>query len=226
MLPPAAESTAHIRFLSDLRFAVRSLRRQPLFALMVVAILAVAVAANTAIFSLVNGLFLEPLPFPDAARVVDLNEQAPRWNLERVSVAYPDIVAWRAENRTVYGIVPWDDRSCNLSSDAGTQRVTGIAVGHNVAEVVGYEPMLGRDFAEADDRPGTERVVFLAHGLWQRQFGGDPDVLGQTLGTLVAGEVALALVLLLVAGLLIKASDRVQQVDPGYRPQNVLMFRV
>ncbi len=69
-----------------------------------VAILAVAVAANTAIFSLVNGLFLEPLPFPDAARVVDLNEQAPQWNLERVSVAYPDIVAWRAENRTFDGI--------------------------------------------------------------------------------------------------------------------------
>ena len=168
-------------FLSDLRFAVRSLRRQPFFALTVVAILAVAVTANTAIFSFVNGLFLEPLPFPDATRVVDLNEQAPQWNLKRVSVAYPDIVAWRAENRTFDGIAPWDDRSFNLASDAGTERVTGIAVGHNFAEVVGYEPVLGRDFAEADDRPGAERVVILAHGLWQRQFGGDPDVLGQTL---------------------------------------------
>ena len=168
-------------FLSDLRFAVRSLRRQPLFAVTVVAILAVAVAANTAIFSVVNGLFLAPLPFPDAARVVDLNEAAPSWDLERVSVAYPDIVAWRDGNRTFDGIAPWDDRSFNLSSDAGLDRVTGVAVGHNFAEVVGYEPILGRDFTAADDRPGAERVVILAYGLWQRLFGGDPDVLGQTL---------------------------------------------
>tara|TARA_B100000315_G_scaffold242597_1_gene264971 strand:- start:560 stop:772 length:213 start_codon:yes stop_codon:yes gene_type:complete len=68
-------------FFADLRFALRSLRHQPLFALTVITILAVAVAANTAVFSLVNGLLLEPLPFPDATRVVDLNERAPQWNL-------------------------------------------------------------------------------------------------------------------------------------------------
>jgi putative ABC transport system permease protein len=168
-------------FSADLRLALRSLRRQPLFAFTVVAILAVAIAANTAVFSLVNGLMLEPLPFPDPARVVDLNERAPQWNLERTGVAYPDIHAWRAENRTFDGIAPWNNRSFNLSSDTGTERVRGIAVGHNFAEVVGYEPMLGRDFTEADDRPGAERVVILGHGLWQRQFGADRDVFGQTL---------------------------------------------
>ena len=108
-----------MRLPADLRLAVRSLRRQPLFALTVVAILAVAVAANTAVFSLVNGLMLEPLPFPNPGRVVDLNERAPQRNLERVSVAYPDIHAWRAQNRTFDGIAPWDDRSFNLSSNDG-----------------------------------------------------------------------------------------------------------
>ena len=166
---------------SDLRLTIRSLRRQPLFALTVVAILAVAVGANTAIFSLFNSLFLEPLPFPHPERVVDLNERAPEWNLERVSVAYPDIDAWRAENRTFDGLAPWDDRSFNLSLEGQAERVSGIAVGHNFGEVVGYQPMLGRDFIEADDQPGAAKVVILGHGLWQRRYGADPDVLSQTL---------------------------------------------
>ena len=91
-------------YISDLKIALRNMRTKPAFSLMVVGMLALGVAGNAAIFSIFNGLFLRPLPFPEAERVIDLNETAPKWNLQYVGVAIQDFFAWRSHNSTFDGM--------------------------------------------------------------------------------------------------------------------------
>ncbi len=169
------------RFFQDLRFALRTLVGQPAYSLMVVGMLALGIAANTAIFSIFNGLFLRPLPFPDSRRLVDFDQTAPRWELEYVSNSYPDFYQWRAENSTFQGMAVFDNDAFNLSLEGEAQRVDAALVTHDMAEVLGITPVLGRDILPEEDMPDASRVALVGYGLWQSQFGGDPDVVGRTL---------------------------------------------
>jgi putative ABC transport system permease protein len=168
-------------FLSDLKIAFRRLIRQPGFSLMVVGMLGLGIAGNTAIFSIFNGLFMKPLPFHESERLVDIDETAPIWNLEFVGISYPDFHAWREQNRTFEGMAVWDQQSFNLSAQGAAERIEGARVTHDLASVLDIQPVLGRDFQPEDDRPGAAKVALLGFGLWQRTFGGAPDVLGETL---------------------------------------------
>lgn len=167
------------RALADLRFALRSLRRRPGFALAVILTLALGVGANVAVFSAVRGTLLKPLPYEDAGSVVLVGlafgagpdasaipaSEPEYWELREEATAFGDLAAYYASQ-------------VNLGGPGEPRRVGAAAVTENVLDVLGVEPALGRDFAPGDDGPASPRLALLSHGLWQREWGGDPGVLG------------------------------------------------
>ena len=179
--PHATRTRRTLMLGHDLRFALRSLLRQRLAGALVVAMLALGLAANVAVFGLINGLFLRPLPFPDSERLVYLNERAPRWNLDVVGINYPDFDQWRREQHLFEAIAYYDTASFNASDGTNALRIEGAQVTHDFAAVLGVKPILGRFFAAEEDRPKGPPVVVLGHGFWQDRFAGDRDVLGKTL---------------------------------------------
>ena len=165
----------------DLRYAFRSLLRQRLAGALVVAMLALGLAANVAVFGLINGLFLRPLPFPEPERLVYINERAPRWNLDVVGINYPDLDQWRREQRQFEAIAYYDGASFNAADGTNALRIEGAQVTHDFAAVLGVKPILGRFFTAEEDRPKGPQVVVISYGLWQDRFGGERDVLGKAL---------------------------------------------
>jgi predicted permease len=168
-------------FLADLRFAARSFSRQPGATALIVVTLTLGVAANTAVFAIVDGLFLRPFLFPEPDRLVYLNERAPSWNLELTGINYPDFHTWRERVKTFDAIALWGESSINLADDAGAERATGLAVTYDFPKVLGIRPVLGRSFTREEDGPTPSRVVMIGTGLWQTRFGGSRDVIGQSL---------------------------------------------
>ncbi|MHB8524301.1 MAG: ABC transporter permease [Limisphaerales bacterium] len=166
--------------MNDLKFAVRQLVKNPGFTAVAVVVLALGIAGNIVAFSFFNSFFLRPFPFQDADRLVDLDETAPRWNLEFTGLSYPNFDSWRRDSRFFDGVGAWSGASYNLSSRSGVQRVNGLRVTHDLGAALGLKPALGRFITLEEDRPGGAKVVVLGHGLWQRLFGG-ADVVGQTL---------------------------------------------
>ena len=169
-------------FWQDLRYAARTVGRQPGFTLTIAATLALGIGVNTTIFTVVNAAVLRPLPFADAERVVRLsvnnvgNAQSPVSGL-----SYPDLQDWRAAGDTFEQIAGVDDRGMDLSDDErAAVRVAGAFVSWNTFSLLGQPPALGRDFTEADDQEGAPPVVILGGNLWRVRFGGDPGILGQT----------------------------------------------
>lgn len=165
-------------FCNDIKYAIRQLFKHPLITCIAVVTLALGMAGNTVIFSFVNSFFLRPLPFYEPDRLVDIDQTAPRWNLEYTGNSYGDFNAWRDQNQTFTAMTAFTPCSFNLPHDDVVERITGTSVTHDVFSVLGVRPALGRAFTEAEDRPGAERVVVLTHGLWQRVFG-EQDVIGQ-----------------------------------------------
>jgi predicted permease len=168
-------------FFGDVKLALRNIRTKPAFSLMVIGMLALGVAGNTAIFSIFNGLFLRPFPFPKAERLIDLDETAPKWNLHYTGISDPDLYVWRENNSTFDGMAFFDNNNFNLSDHGTAQRVEGAAVTYDLLKVLGWKPLLGRNFFAEEDRPKGPHVVLLGYNLWQRMFQGDRDVLGRVL---------------------------------------------
>jgi putative ABC transport system permease protein len=170
-----------IMFGSDLRYTVRWLVRQRLSTALVVAMLSLGIAANVVVFSLVNGLFFRPFPFPDSERLVYVNTTAPRWNLDVVGINYPDFHHWRQNLQLFDGIAIWDDATFNLSEGGSAERIEGARVTHDFASVLRINPVFGRMFTADEDKPGAPPVVVIGEGLWRERFARSPDVLGKTL---------------------------------------------
>ena len=168
-------------FLADLRFAVRSFGRQPGATALIVLTLTLGIAANTAVFAIVDGLFLRPFPFPEPGRLVYLNERAPSWNLEFTGINYPDFHTWRERASTFESMALWGEASVNLADASGAERVNGLAVTWDFAKTLGIRPVLGRTFTKEEDGATPSRVVMIGYGLWQTRFAGSRDVVGQPL---------------------------------------------
>ena len=169
-------------FLADLRYAVRSFARQPGPTAMLLTTLALAVAANTAVFTLLDGLFLRALPFQNADRLVYLNEKAPRWNLDYTGINYPDFAKWRDRAHAFEAMAVWGDQSVNLATDGGApERVDAATVSYDFPIVLGLRPVIGRFFTPDEDQPKGPKVVAIGYDLWQQRFAGSRDVLGTTL---------------------------------------------
>ena len=149
--------------------------------MLVLVMLAVGIAANVAVFSLINGLFLRPFPYRDSDRLVYINEAAPRWNLEYVGVNFPDFAQWRQAQRAFEAIAWYDTASYNLSEGARAERITGAQVTYDYAAVLGVRPILGRIFTPEEDRPNAPPVVVIGERLWRERFNADPHIVGKTL---------------------------------------------
>jgi predicted permease len=155
----------------DARIALRALRKSPVFAAVTVLSLAIGIGANVAMFSLVSGVLLRPLPYPEADRLVRLTGFYPKGAL----VALQE----RSQGMDVAGALP--GLAVNLTGQGDAERLTASAVSANLFAVLGRAPALGRGFERGDDRPGRDRLVVLSHALWTDRFGADPAIVGRTL---------------------------------------------
>ena len=167
--------------LHDLRYAARLQRKNPGFTIVAVIALALGIGANTAIFSVVNTVLLRPLPYKDPERLVMVWEDASRHGYPRDTPAAGNYVDWRDQNQVFEGMAAIADTSFNLTGSGEPERLEGRRVSVNLFPLLGVEPQIGRVFTAAEDQPGAQRVVLLSYGLWQRRFGGDPNIAGQSL---------------------------------------------
>lgn len=166
------------QLVNELRQAVRQLSRRPTYAASIVVLMALGIAGNAAVFRMVNGLFLRPLPFDEPAQLVDLNETAPQWNLEFLSIAFRDFDRWREENDTFQAMSAIRDGGGNLLIDGVPERVSYLSTTHDIDEVLRLRPHLGRFYTPEEDHPDHGRVAMLSLGMWQQRFAGRDDVLG------------------------------------------------
>ena len=168
-------------FRHDVRLALRNIQNRPMFSVLVIAMLALGIGGNAAIFSIFNGMFLRPLPFRESSRLVDLDETAPKWNLKYVGIANADFYAWRKQNSTFDAMAFFKRSSFNLSGFGAAQRIQGSLVTREMLRVLGLRPVLGRNFSLQEESPHGAKVVLLGYGLWQRLFHGSRDVLGHVI---------------------------------------------
>jgi predicted permease len=163
----------------DLRYGVRMLLKNPAFTALVVVTLAVGIGANAALFSVVNGVLLNPLPYPQPEQLVTLHQSKP--NFETGAIPYPNFLDWQKENQTFAAMAISRGSSFSLIGTGQAERVGGRRVSADFFSVLGVEPALGRNFAPGEDERGAGPVVLISAGLWQRKFSAAPDVLGKSL---------------------------------------------
>jgi putative ABC transport system permease protein len=165
--------------MNHLRFAFRQLIKNPAFSAVAVLTLALGIGANTAIFSIVNAVLLRPLPYPDADRIMVLNESSGPG--QDYSVALPDYFDWQKDNTGFEHLAATHKESRNLSGIPGRdpERVSCASVTRNFFNIIGLAPEIGRTFSEDEDRVGAPPVVIISDRLWRRAFNADPAVLGR-----------------------------------------------
>ena len=163
----------------DLFYTVRGLARSPGFAAVVFFTLALGIGANTAIFSVVKGVLLDPLPYRDPERLVQLYEKRPRQGRVRNVVSAPDFIDWKKQNTVFDEMSAVTGAAFTLPAQDGAQLIYGLRVTKEFFSVFGIQPVMGRNFLPEEESPGKDRVVLLAQGLWQRQFGADPSIVGR-----------------------------------------------
>jgi predicted permease len=162
----------------DIRYAVRLLRRSPGFTLVAALTLALGIGANTAIFSVVHGVLIKPLPYPDADRLVRVFEEAPP-SVPEFPVSVAILLDARAQSRAFEWLAAYQRADLQLGGSRPEQ-LRGMRVTAGFFHVLGYPPRLGRDFTRDDELEGHETVGILSHGVWVRRFGSDPGVVGRT----------------------------------------------
>ncbi len=165
----------------DIRYAFRTLVRQPGFTLVAALSLALGIGLNTTIFSVVNAILLKKLPIEDPGRLVEIYS-SPSEEFPHLTSSYPDFLDIRKETEAFEGLTAHAMVRGIVTTEGRSDVVTGEVVTANYFEVLGVRPVLGRGFhSEEDATEGTHPVMVLSHGLWQRRLGGDPDVVGKSL---------------------------------------------
>jgi putative ABC transport system permease protein len=163
----------------DLVYAARTLRKSPSFTFVAVLTLALGIGANTAIFSVVYGVLLQPLPYRDSANLILLNETTPR--VGTLSVSYLNFLDWRSQNSQFSQMAAVSDVGFNLAGVNRPEAISGQAVSPNFLSLLGVKPFLGRDFDPSEEKAGASPVLLLSYSLWQSHFGADPSALGRTI---------------------------------------------
>ena len=170
--------------LDDLRFAIRLLRKSPGFSAVAISTIALAIGANTAMFSFVNGMLLSPLPYPDSDRIVRILERLPSGGLNGVStLTYLDWASQNAAFEYMAAEVGW---RATLTGGGEPVVIRGARVSAHYFDIFGAKPAAGRTFLPGEDQPGKDRVVLLSHVLWESRFGSDAAMLGRNI--LLDGE--------------------------------------
>ena len=162
----------------DLQIGLRMMARKPAFTLLAVLTLALGIGANTAIFSVIHGTLLRPLPYPDSERLVQVWNKYPLMNLPRASVSIPDYLDRREDVDAFEESALYTFRNFNLASDGPPELVTGLRATASLFSLLQVRPAVGSAYTEEQDQPGRENVVVIGHDLWQRRFGGDQSIVG------------------------------------------------
>jgi putative ABC transport system permease protein len=166
--------------IQDIRYGLRLLLKNKGFSAVALLALALGVGANTAIFSLVNGVLLRPLPFPNAERIVYFEGRNPTQGITDSNISFPDYVDWSQQTDLFSSSSAFYTGNSNLAADgAEPERVPRTGVTSGFFAVLGVQPALGRAFVPDDDKPDTASVAIISHGLWKRRFGSDPGIIGK-----------------------------------------------
>ena len=165
--------------LHDLRYGARMLRKNPGFTVVAVLTLALGIGANSAIFSVVNGVLLNPLPYPHAEQLVTLHESKP--NFEFGSISYPNFRDWQRDNHTFSSMAIARRFAFSLTGLGEAEQVHARFISSDFFSTVGVNPVLGRDIAPGEDEIGAAPVALISAGFWKRKFGSSPNVLGKSI---------------------------------------------
>ncbi|MGH9815579.1 MAG: ABC transporter permease [Candidatus Acidiferrales bacterium] len=165
----------------DSDYALRMMRNNPAFTTVAVLTLGLGIGANTAIFSIVNGALLSPLPYRDGQRLVAVKQAAPGLGIANLNFSEKELIDYRSQSQTLQSLVEHHTMTFTLLGGEEPQRVQTGVVTYNFFDVFGVRPLLGRTFIESDDQPGAEGALMLSYEYWQRAFGGDRTVVGRKL---------------------------------------------
>ena len=165
--------------LDDLRYGIRVLAKNPGFTAVALLTLALGIGANTALFSVINGVLLNPLPYPHAEQLTILRESKP--NFDQGSISYPNFLDWQKDNRTFSSMAALRFNSFILTGAGEAEQADALLVTSSFFPMLGVDPILGRSFAPGEDRVGAAPVVMISSGFWKRKFASNPGVLGKTL---------------------------------------------
>jgi putative ABC transport system permease protein len=166
--------------IQDIRFGLRRLARRPALTSVVVIALALGIGANTAIFSVVNALLLNPLPYPEPDRLAMVWMNNTRMKIDQDIHSFPNFRDYKEQNQSFERLAVYSPRSANLTGDGEPVRVVGVAATSELLPMLGVQPHLGRTFTAEEDQQGAGGVVLLGYGLWRGRFGADPEILGKS----------------------------------------------
>ena len=166
---------------SDVRYALRNIKKKPLFCSVVILTLALGIGANTAIFTVVNGVLLQPLPYPHPERLMMVWMHNPRQGFDKDVGSYPNFADWRSGSRSFERMSAYVGSSMTLTGSGDPAQIRGARVTPEFFETMGVAPLRGRAFESADGQAGGERVALLSHGLWVRRFGADASIVGRSI---------------------------------------------
>ncbi len=160
---------------------IRRLLRSPGFTSIAVFTMALGIGATTAIFSVVKGVLLEPLPYPDSDRLVTFSLDASKRDIPELPLSPRGFFHFRDKNETFEAVGVYRGGQINITGDEQPERLNIIGFSKEVLEVLGVSPMMGRRFTPEEDLPNAPRVALISRGLWNRRFGADPDILGRSI---------------------------------------------
>jgi predicted permease len=208
--------------LQDVRFALRMLLKSPAFTLIAILTLAIGIGANTALFSVVNGVLLNPLPYAQSGQLVAINER--NGTQAQAPISYLNFLDWQSQNKTFSSIAMYRHEDYNLTGHGTALRVNGFMISAQFLSTLEVHPAWGRDFNLNDDRLGAAPVALLSDGFWHRRFGGSSAILGQPIDL---NGTAFTVVGILPPDFLFYGTDRDvfiplgQWNDPSFRDRRV-----
>ncbi|HXJ07401.1 MAG TPA: ABC transporter permease [Candidatus Acidoferrum sp.] len=165
---------------SDCGYAFRMMRKNPGFTALAILTLALGIGANTSIFSVVHSVLLKSLPYPQANQLIFIRQQEKKLGIEDLSFSVKEIEDYRAQNRTLSGLVEYHGMSFTLFGHGDPERVRTGVVSANYFDLFGVKPLLGRTFLSDDDKPDAPPVLVLSYEYWKNDFGSDPEIVGKT----------------------------------------------
>ena len=167
--------------LRELKHALRRLARTPLFSVATITTLALGIGANVAVFSVIYGVLLKPLPYRDPEQLIAVWQTAPGVNIKDLNASLADYVTYREHAQVFADVGLWTGTGAIVSENGVAERVNGASLTHRMLPLLGVQPLVGRSFVESDEVQGSASVVMLGFGYWQRQFGGDRSIVGRRL---------------------------------------------
>lgn len=165
----------------DLRFGARMLLKTPGFTLAAILSLTIGIGATSAIFSVVNGVLLRPLPYTEPDKLVRLWHNKQRISMNRMPVSGGNVQVWRDQAQSFESVATFSQTSPVITSEVEAEQLQGARVSYNLLPMLGYQPLIGRGFLPEENKSGNEKVVILSHKLWQRRFNSDESIVGRSI---------------------------------------------